>query len=174
MVVVVAGAWVVVVVAGAGVVVVVAGARVVVVVAGADIVVVVAAGAALVVVVVARAWVVVVVAGARLVVVVVAGLVVVVVAGLVVVVVAGASEVLGVVAVPARCCQVRWLRGVAPEVLVRLKDLFLALEGPPRAKELTVAPEVLLAARELPSTASATATTIPPARVRRRLTGEVP
>jgi hypothetical protein len=64
------------------------------------------------------------------------------------VVVVGAAVVLvgTVVVVVARWCQARWFGGVAPEVL--------------------------LTANELTSAASATATTTPPARVRRRRTGE--
>jgi hypothetical protein len=167
-VVVVAGAWVVVVVASL-VVVVVAGALVVVVVAGAWVVVVVAR---LVVVVVAGARVVVVVAG--LVVVVVGGaLVVVVVAGLVVAVVAWLVVVVSalvVVVVPwRRPC--KWFRNVAPEVLSTVNDLALVAAVLPTT-ESTVAPEVLLAAKEFPSAARVTAMRTPPAKVRRRRIGE--
>jgi hypothetical protein len=98
-----------------------------------------------VVVVVAGGCVVVVVAGAA--VVEVGGLVVVV--GALVVVVGALVVVVGclvVVVVVARWCQARWLAGVAPEVL--------------------------LTARELTSAAIAMATTTPPARVRRRCTGD--
>jgi hypothetical protein len=119
---------------------------VVVVVAGTVVVVVagtvVVVVAATVVVVVAATVVVVV---AATVVVVVAGTVVVVVAGRVVVVVAGRVVLTGR-AIVMTWCQERWLGGVAAEV-------------PLTAKELT-------------SAASATATTIPPARVRCRRIGE--
>jgi hypothetical protein len=118
----------------------------------------VVAGAA-VVVVVAGAAVVVVVAGAA-VVVVVAGAAVVVAGAAVVVAGALRSLVFTLVVVVTRC-QDRWLRG-------------FALEVPLTAAELTVAPEVLLTAEELASTASVTATTIPPAKVRRRRIGEAP
>jgi hypothetical protein len=138
-------------VAVAGAVVVVARAWVVVVVARAWVVVVVAR--AWVVVVVARAWVVVVVARAW-----------------VVVVVARAWVVVGSVVVLARCRQDRWPGCGAPETLLSVKEWTLA-RVPLSARGLTVASEGLLAARELPSTASATATTIPPARARRRRIG---
>jgi hypothetical protein len=150
-VVVVGGAWVVVVVASL-VVVVVAGAWVVVVVA--SLVVVVVAGALVVV-----AGLVVVVVGGALVVVVVAGLVVAVVAWLVVVV-----SALVVVVVPwRRPC--KWFRNVAPEVLSTVNDLALVAAVLPTT-ESTVAPEVLLAAKEFPSAARVTA------KVRRRRIGE--
>jgi hypothetical protein len=58
-------------------------------------------------------------------------------------------------------CQDRWLGS-------------FALELPLTAEELTVAPEVPLTANELASTASVTATTIPPAKARRRRIGEAP
>jgi hypothetical protein len=93
-------------------------------------------------------------------VVVVRALVVVVVAGALVVVVVGALGCLlhPMVGVATRY-QDSWLGGLVPDVL-------------PTAEKLTVAPEVLPNAIELTSAASATATTTPPARVRRRRIGE--
>jgi hypothetical protein len=152
-----------------------------------------------VVVVVAGARVVVVVAGARVVVVVAGARVVVVVAGArVVVVVAGALGCLAfslevvaldclilTVVVFVVWCQDGPMEVLAPEVppatedlttaresLLIAEDLTAARELLLIAKDLTVAPELLLTANELTSAASATATTIPPAKARRRRTGE--
>ncbi len=91
-----------------------------------------------------------IVGGAAVVVVVGGAAVVVVVGGAAVVVVVGGAavsrEAVVVVIVVGRWCQ-RWLDGVAPEVL--------------------------LTANELTKAAIATAATIPPAKLRRRRTGEV-
>jgi hypothetical protein len=110
------------------------------------------------------------VAGALVVVVVAGALVVVVVAGaLVVVVVAGALGCLVfTLVVDATWCHDRWLANLAPEAPRTAEDLTVARALLLIAKELTVAPELLLTAEELTSAASATATTIPPARARRR------
>jgi hypothetical protein len=109
------------------------------------------------VVIVVGAWVVVVV-GAPVVVVV--GAWVVVVRALMVVVVVGALGcLLHPMAGVATRYQDSWLGGLVPDVL-------------PTAEKLTVAPEVPPTTIELTSAASATATTTPPARVRRRRIGE--
>jgi hypothetical protein len=141
------------------VVVVVAGGRVVVVVAATVEVVVVAGGR--VVVVVAATVEVVVVAGGR----------VVVVDGSLVVVVVGRLVGCVVVVVP-RCRHSRRFRSIGPGVLLDVMGLPLASEEMPPGRGLTVAPEVLATVKELPSTASATAMTTPPARARRRRIGE--
>jgi hypothetical protein len=93
---------------------------------------------------------------------VVVGAAVVVVVGAWVVVVVGALWCLVfTLALVAARCQDKWLGSFVTDVLLA-------------GKELTVAPEVLLAAKELASTASVTATTIPPAKARRRRIGEAP
>ena len=103
---------------------------------------------------------VVVVVGAADVVVVTGTLEVVVVTGTLVVVVVGALGCLlhTMVGVTTRY-QDSWLGGLVPDAL-------------PTAEKLTVAPEVPPTTIELTSAASATATTTPPARVRRRRIGE--
>jgi len=77
-----------------------------------------------------------------------------------------------VVVVVARRCHDRWLGRVAPALLLIAEDLTFAPALLLIAEDLTVAPELLLTAKELTSAASATATTIPPAKVRRRRIGE--
>jgi hypothetical protein len=120
-------------------------------------------------VVVAGAWVVVVVAGAWVVVVVAGAWVVVVVAGAwVVVVVAGGLGCLLILVVVVTSCRDRTLGEVAPGAPRTTEDFTVALAPLLIARELTVAPELLLTAREFTSAASPIATTIPPARVRRR------
>jgi hypothetical protein len=137
-----------------------------VLVVGAWVVVVEARARVVVVVLVVGAWVVVVDVRARVVV------VVLVVGAWVVVVDVRARVVAASVVVLARSRQNSWLSGLARETLWSVRGgLTLAAEVLLRAKALTLAPEVLLA-RELLSTASAIATTIPPTSARRRRIGE--